>query len=139
MTNKLEQEFFKTFDIEPKHNDACKLADKYWYNESLANKFVTFDTYMEINGCPEKTKGCTSECKHAYNQEVYPKITDRILLELICMVNTHLDEGFWAENITELKEEILNNCLLAINTNDYGVAGYEEDFKHQVQALFEEG
>ena len=78
----------------------------------------------------------TSECI-GYDLE-YPQITDRILLELICIVNTYLDEGFWAENLTELKEEVLNNCLLVVNTTDYGVAGYEEKFKHQVQALFEE-
>ena len=123
--NKLEQEFFKTFDIEPKHNDACKLADKYWYNETLANKFVTFDTYMEINGCPEKTKGCNSECKHAYDQEVYPRITDNILLKLICILGTIY---FCVESVEEIKERILNDCIDS-----------KENIKHQVQALFEEG
>lgn len=77
--------------------------------------------------------------KNFESWEEYPQITDRILLELICIVNTYLDEGFWAENLTELKEEVLNNCLLAVNTTDYGVAGYEEKFKNQVQSLFKEG
>lgn len=111
MTDKLEKQFFDTFGIEPKRG-------------------------IELTIDPTTDDNVMNEHKVCYG---YPQITDRILLELICIVNTYLDEGFWAENLTELKEEVLNNCLLAVNTTDYGVAGYEEKFKHQVQALFEEG
>ena len=109
MTTEIEKQFFEAFGIEP---IGCK-----------DNKNCT------------GTLDCRTQCPNAK----YPQITDRILLELICLVNIYLDEGFWAQNITDLKEEVLNNCLLAVNTTDYGVAGYEESFKHQVQALFKEG
>ena len=120
MTNELEKQFFDTFGIEPKwKSEQCDgwlrtTAEAYFTNLEEAKKFgIVFQEEPE-----------------------YPQISDRILLELICIVNKYLDEGFWAENMTELKEEVLKNCLLAVNTTDYGVAGYEESFKHQVQALF---
>ena len=47
MTNKIEQKFFECFGIEPKYIDACTVEDKYWENEELANKYETFDRYMD--------------------------------------------------------------------------------------------
>ena len=61
----------------------------------------------------------------------YPQITDRILLELICILNNTL--GFNTD-IEKLKTKTLNYCLSTFYKkgiiNDY--------FKQQVQALFKE-
>ena len=64
----------------------------------------------------------------------YPQITDRILLELICILTRwHLDEREPYEitsiNIEQLKNQILSNSLY--------IAKYAKA-KHQVRALFGE-
>lgn len=54
----------------------------------------------------------------------YPKITDRILLELICIAYKTQDIEL---TIEEIKNEVLNNCIK-----------YKDDIKHQIQQLFKE-
>ena len=70
MTNELEKQFFKCFGIEPRYEDACTVADKYWNNEELANEHGTFDQYMNCK-CGDQ-ENCTTECSCAYQKEVYP-------------------------------------------------------------------
>ena len=64
----------------------------------------------------------------------YPQITDRILLELICILNenTTLDETYYqgASTVKELKKLVLKDL---IKTKD------NFDTIHQVRTLFEEG
>ena len=64
----------------------------------------------------------------------YPQINDRIVLELICILNenTTLDETYYqgASTVKELKKSVLKDL---IKTKD------KFDTIHQVQALFEEG
>ena len=64
----------------------------------------------------------------------YPTITDRILLELICILNenTTLDETYYqgASTVKELKRLVLKDL---IKTKD------NFDTIHQVRTLFEEG
>lgn len=68
-----------------------------------------------------------------YHIEKYPEITDRILLELICICNSTYINGytnyFMATGKTkeELKEEILKKCI-----------SLSKDIKQQVRTLFEE-
>lgn len=53
----------------------------------------------------------------------YPKITDRILLELVCII--YQSQDYYVE-IDELRQDILENCLK-----------YKDDInKQQVQQLF---
>ena len=107
MTNELEKQFFSTFGIEPIYKDACTVEDKYWNNEELANEYGTFDQYMN---CKCGNQGnCTTECSCAYQKEVYPQITDRILLELICIKNKELISivQVRGNNLEELKSYIL--------------------------------
>lgn len=64
----------------------------------------------------------------------YPQITDRILLELICILTAwHLDEREPYEvtgyNMECLKRQILEDCISL---------QYIEKFKNKVQALFKE-
>ena len=76
--------------------------------------------------------------------KLYPQITDRILLELICIISQmdlyFYDElyGFTAFNYKDLKEEVISKCKRLADKNALSeVTG--EHIKHQVCALFEEG
>ena len=132
MTNELEKQFFSTFGIEPKYEDACTVEDKYWDNEELANEYGTFDQNMNCK-CDDQ-ENCTTECSCAYQREVYPQITSDILLELIFILTTLLDTTVYedvfvtiAKNREELKKDIFQECML-----------YKQHIKHKVRRLFEE-
>ena len=116
MTNEIEKQFFDTFEIEPKSVKRTLKLAMQGYDES---------------DLPEDLKQFISSQAQVYN--VYPQITDRILLELICICNSTYINGytnyFMATGKTkeELKEEILKKCITL-----------SKDIKHQVRALFEE-
>lgn len=65
-----------------------------------------------------------------YHIDVYPQITDRILLELICILNNYGCTSF-AGNLAMLKNEVLRNSIMCCEDTD-------DKFKHQVRTLFEE-
>ena len=46
----------------------------------------------------------------------YPEITDHKLLEMICILNETSYEILEAENIEDLKNEILETCIKVYNT-----------------------
>lgn len=125
MTNELEKHFFQYFGIEPRYEDACTVEDKYWNNEELANEYGTFDQYMNFK-CGNQ-EDCTTECSCAYQREVYPAISDRILLELICIAHTSPVITFVSRDVKSLKEEVLMVLCNWVNCRD---------IKNQVQALF---
>lgn len=125
MTNELEKTFFSTFGIEPRYEDACTVEDKYWNNEELANEYGTFDQYMNCK-CGEQ-ENCTTECSCAYQREVYPQITDRILLELIIILGTICT--IFDKNVDDLKENVLKNLI--------ELSGRYHIY-NQVRTLFEE-
>jgi predicted S18 family serine protease len=121
MTTDIEKKFFKVFGIEPKQQDACTVEDKYWQNEELANKYGTFDMYMNAK-CGNQ-ENCTTQCSCAYTKEIYPKITDTVLLQLACII--YQSQDYYVE-IDELRQDILEKCLK-----------YKDDInKQQVQQLF---
>ena len=130
MTNELEKHFFSTFGIKPRYEDACTVEDKYWNNEELANKYGTFDQYMNCK-CGDQ-ENCTTECSFAYQREVYPQITDHILLELLVMMTRYTDiiEGF--DSVQELKEFVLKDLMYSLTQPECDIV------KHQVCTLFEE-
>lgn len=79
MTNQIEQEFYKTFDIPKMHLEFEDDIGKYHSRE-----------------------------------KIYPPITDRILLELICTLNVHNpDFILYSETLDELKDDILLGCIKA--------------------------
>lgn len=105
MTNELEKQFFDTFGIEPKLD--CKRCG--------AMNFAL------------------GQCAEVDCEKTYPQITDRILLELICICSIYeksIDCCYWVigEDIETLKKHILEDCI-----------DYAKDIKHQVRTLFEEG
>ncbi|MBR5304901.1 MAG: hypothetical protein IKU37_08775 [Candidatus Gastranaerophilales bacterium] len=129
MTTELEKRFFQTFDIKPKYQDTCTVEEKYWANEELANEYGTFDRYMDIK-CGNQ-ENCTTECSCAYQKEIYPQITDRHCLELICLYNRH-DNLFIssASEIENLKIHILSSLVSAFEREN------TDELKNQVQAIF---
>ena len=109
----IQEEFFKTFGIEPKYKCANKNAKGLEY-ECTDGDLSKFKTCKDVNF-------------------IYPEITDRILFELICIMNRYSENaGFlvFGENIKDVKKHILK--LLIINfplLNDINIK--------QVRNLFE--
>ena len=136
MTTELEKQFFLIFDIKPKYQDTYTVEEKYWQNEELANEFGTFDQYMNIK-CGNQ-ENCTTQCSCAYQKEIYPQITDKQYLELICVLG--YDEHFaiyndgFPINVNMLKASVLNTLITGIEMSDCSIQ--EEKLKHQVQQLF---
>ncbi len=131
MTNELEKQFFQCFGIEPRYEDACTVEDKYWDNEELANEYGTFDQYMNCK-CGNQ-ENCTTECPCAYQKEVYPQITDSILLELLVIMTRYTDiiDGF--ANVQELKRFVLEELMYSLTQPECDIV------KQQVRTLFEDG
>lgn len=131
MTNELEKQFFDTFGIE------CNISFHQQFNgaqvprglefykkrEELAKTGIIKIWHKMLNPRPE------NDCVY-WGEYHYPQITDRILLELICIaLNTF--ETFEINrimNIESLKKKILNLLILA-----------QDDVYSQVRTLFEEG
>lgn len=103
MTTDLERQFFDTFGIEkiiPCYK--CSMQNTNW--------------------------DCKRTCLYDdEKRKEYPQITDRILLELICLITKELNYFTnFSTNYEHLKEYILKEMIL-----------HKEDFsKSQVQALF---
>ena len=115
MTNELEKQFFDTFGIEPKDNfKGCENG-------------ITFYTYgCNIPSC----KGCSKEIRG----KEYPQISDRILLELICIISSNPISVLFEPMLGEFKEiELLKKSILLT------CIANEDVIKHQVRTLFEEG
>ena len=131
MTNELEKQFFQCYGIEPRYEDACTVEDKYWDNEELANEYGTFDQYMNCK-CGDQ-ENCTTECPCAYQKEVYPQITDSILLELTVIMTRYTDiiDGF--ANVQELKRFVLEELMYSLTQPECDIV------KQQVRTLFEDG
>lgn len=115
MTNELEKQFFNTFRIEPKKG--CTAYDKFTEEEA--------DVI-----CNDKCAECS------YLDDIYPQITDRILLELICILgNTSYflitDDGLPID-VDGLKKSVLHSLTLQAKVYKNKV------LKHQVRTLFEE-
>ena len=68
--------------------------------------------------------------------EKYPQITDRILLELICLNNIYLWETH-ASTVNELKNVLLNKYIEHVNL--MADENEKQEYINLVRALFEEG
>jgi len=111
MTTDLERQFFDTFGIEPRHK--C--------------------TDGALEPCDEQCNYC------GYYELRYPQITDRILLELICIHNTYLETYFYGLEYESLRKEILKDLINEQESRELETYYVSDDMKHQVQALFKEG
>lgn len=112
MTTEIEKQFFDTFGIVPK---------------------------LDCKRCGAKTFAL-GQCAEVDCKKTYPQITDRILLELICINNRHyitLEDLICPKNIETIKESVLKKM---IERNQVMVEeGYSGFCLKLVQALFEEG
>lgn len=119
---KIEKQFFETFGINK--STLCKYA-KYGYEGTEGIwYFCTKNqeecwTYPFVTGCEDKMTS-------------YPQITDRILLELICILrNSYIASG---ETIDVLKERVLRACIRFQDD----LVTTDKTVKQQVQELFKE-
>lgn len=125
MTNELEKQFFDTFGIE------CNISFHQQFNgaqvprglefykkrEELAKTGIIKIWHKMLNPRPE------NDCVY-WGEYHYPQITDRILLELICIIGAIF---ICTQDKETLKEHILVQCMVN-----------NKDIKPQVQALFKE-
>ena len=110
MITEIEQQFFKVFGIEPK--------------------------IYETNGRDIDDNG---DICSWYIEEIYPEITDRVLLELICITINHYDYPK-INNVKHLKSKTLSFLIKLKKENDY--YGYKIQNKtliKKIQSLFREG
>lgn len=117
MTNELEKTFFDTFEIEPN-------ADIWWCEND--NKICDCDY------------DCDETCRT--HKTGYPQISDRRLLELICILLSNNSPymfklGDW--DVEKLKDTILTMCIKLPDFLEW--EDTSDNFKHQVRTLFEEG
>lgn len=125
MTN-IEQEFFKTFGIEKICVRGC---GEYYLEQGIT------DIWEKAN-CKE----CKTKTKCEYDKSIwkYPQITDRVLLELMCLCTYYT--GFKLHNLLiknpyELKVFTLQDIMLWYSKREFN----HEKCKEQIQSLFREG
>ena len=112
MTN-IEQEFMKVFGIEPKKVKIC----------------------INATHCPQKYKLCNKDCEHwQVAREDYPKITDRVLLKLIGVLNKFSYDKLGFHEYEEAKEEILQMCITVLDEEKH----HYTEIIGKVQSLFRE-
>ena len=122
MTNDLEKQFFDTFGIEPIQVNKCSYIN-------LRDLGLDYGTDICLH-LEDENITC-GNCENNKDGELlYPQITDRILLELICILHTTKLVKLCTTNVGDLKEEVLITLCCWVN---------HSNIKQQVQALFEEG
>ena len=121
MTNELEKQFFDTFGVESQET-RTKECERCAYYE------VAYDAPCYV--C------MASKCPYVIRKQ--PQITDRILLELICILNNYGKSDTWAVSVENLKDCILMNCIKVIKEKDLKEMPLNK-FKHQIHTLFKEG
>lgn len=111
--SEIEQEFFKVFGIEPEYNKRSCEHCKYRIESNFFDGCI-----YDINfiNCPNA-------------KMFYPKITDRKLLEMICIVMKYKNTYKFVNGIEDLKEQTLK---ILISLKDM-LSIYAE-----IQQLFEE-
>lgn len=105
MTNEIEKEFFDAFGIE------AKKVRPFYCNKNQKNIPCEF--------CIERHGKCLSQ------REIYPEITDHILLELIVINNENAPAI--GDTLEELKNQVLFWCI-----------SYKYKIYHKVRNIFGE-
>lgn len=116
MTTEIERQFFNTFGIEPRQRRAC--IDKHTL-------------------CPFPKAEC-EECYYYQQVLEYPQITDRILLELICIWNNaclYLEDRIAPINYQKVTETVLEYF---VDIENYRFAIGKQEIKQQVRTLFKD-
>ena len=128
MTTELEKQFFECFGIEPKMLCDCEFKNLYDYSIEYGQ-----DVCIHI----EEDKSNCQDCELAKQiHPLYPKITDRKLLELIAIVAKHRVLKVYATTYQEIKNDILKTCI-ALKDNILN-ANKRFNYIDEVKALFED-
>ena len=127
MTTDLEKKFFYTFGIEPKKEyycPSCETKLEKW-NTPKGMQYVC-GNHLECDYFLDSFAEDYTECLEylGYRME-YPQITDRILLNLILIMNPYAPPV--GNTMEEMKEQVLFWCI-----------EFADELKHQVQELFKE-
>lgn len=111
MTNELEKTFFDTFGVEPKYK--CTKDGSCYFQEC-------------------------SKC--GWYTRTSPQITDRILLELICIANQYEDYPI-STNVKNIQAQTLRILLRAKKylKDTYSHQGCHNGLVRKVRTLFKEG
>ena len=128
MTTELEQEFFKVFGIKP----CCVRSCIAHYLEQGIDAWEKFN--CEDTDC--------NKCEHDKSTWEYPEITDRKLLQLLCIYNDMQGcvELCIAPCRYEDTKEMILQFLIDEKTNitDYEKGTYMDVMTKQIQQLFKE-
>lgn len=132
MTTEIEKQFFDTFGIKPKLNRPCEhlLQNKYCDEDKPCR-----DTYFEPFPYCVGIDYCKKDYK--FQKWEYPQITDRKLLELICIdfnENPYKCRG-GESSVDEIKERVLSDFIHEFENDLFRD---KEEIKYQVQELFKE-
>ena len=129
MANELEKKFFDTFGIE--QSNMCKYA-KYGYEGTEGTWYLCSKNQKECWTYPSNTT-----CKDKMTS--YPEITDRILLNLICIANEYLDYPT-STNIKNIQARTLR-MLLKVKKyfkDTYSSQDWHNELVRKVRKLFKE-
>ncbi len=113
MTSELEQKFYDTLGIEPEY---------YCTYEKIAKNKLEYE-------CTDNNLEKCKECKYVGIK--YPEITAEKLLQMICILNSTNGincTAYASKNISDLKKEILNECMDLANDNQLK-SGIQQLFK----------
>ena len=127
MTNELEKKFFNAFGIE--QSNMCKYA-KYGYEGTEGTWYFCAKNQKECWTYPSDT-GCKDKMTS------YPEITDRILLNLICIANEYLDYPT-STNIKNIQARTLR-MLLKVKKyfkDTYSSQDWHNELVRKVRKLF---
>lgn len=129
MTTELEKKFFDAFGIK------CNILEHQQFNYAQVPRGLEFfktreklvDAGMIKIGYKKLTPTPANDCIY-WGEYHYPTITDRILLELICIESQVNKAHNTYSDVENLKEHIL-----------VGLRPFTEKCYHQVRELFGEG
>ncbi len=110
------EEFYKTFGIEPK-------KECYYWDCPYSTGEIAKDISMHNRNC--------KECKNP-DKEVYPPITDKTILELICLHSEYDSFLLTREKFETLKNNLLLRIITLYKSN---WVSDKNKFKKQVQNL----
>ena len=127
MANELEKKFFDTFGIEP--SNMCKYA-KYGYEGTEGTWYFCAKNQKECWTYPSDT-GCKDKMTS------YPEITDRILLNLICIANQYEYYSI-STNIKNIQAQTLRILLKAKKylKDTYSHQGCHNSLVRKVRKIF---
>ena len=137
MTTEIEKQFFDTFKIKPKYT--YLVSDMFYTSNSHSYEATKNDLIEYFEG-----KNC-GRYKVMEVYKSYPRITDHILLELMCIRCKELISiiKVKGDNQKELKNYILKLCIedytFYSKTSEKTYNKLANNFKYQVRTLFKEG